>query len=106
MDRFTATVVLPTPPFPLATATRCFTPAIGVFSCCGGLEPGGPGGVGGILFLSVDLNPSILSLHWNHRLRFAVRQPASFCYRPILRGVQERPQKTQGRGWRLSLELL
>src|SRR5580704_13271232 len=35
--RFTATVVFPTPPFPLATATRYFTPAIGSF---GGGNPG------------------------------------------------------------------
>src|SRR5207245_11179532 len=40
--RFTATVVLPTPPLPLATATRFFTPGIGWRSgCCMGAGPGG-----------------------------------------------------------------
>src|SRR6266436_2100986 len=41
--RFTAIVVLPTPPLPLATATRFFTPGIGWRSgiCCGA----GPGGI-------------------------------------------------------------
>src|SRR5437879_6442497 len=40
--RFTATVVLPTPPLPLATATRFFTPGIGWRSgCCIGAGPGG-----------------------------------------------------------------
>src|SRR4029077_7468174 len=41
--RFTATVVLPTPPLPLATAMRFFTPGIGWRSgiCCGA----GPGGI-------------------------------------------------------------
>jgi len=39
----TATVVLPTPPFPLATATRFFTPGIGWRSgiCCWAAGPGG-----------------------------------------------------------------
>src|SRR6266404_1299456 len=42
--RFTATVVFPTPPFPLATATRFFTPGIGWRSgCCWGAGPGGIG---------------------------------------------------------------
>src|SRR6267378_6210102 len=42
--RFTATVVFPTPPFPLATATRFFTPGIGWRSgCC---WRAGPGGIG------------------------------------------------------------
>src|SRR6267143_1655738 len=47
--RFTATVVLPTPPLPLATATRFFTPGIGWRSgiCCGT-------GTGGICFLFSD----------------------------------------------------
>src|SRR6266404_6135492 len=41
--RFTATVVLPTPPLPLATATRFFMPGIGWRSgiCCAA----GPGGI-------------------------------------------------------------
>src|SRR6266404_7139248 len=41
--RLTATVVLPTPPLPLATATRFFTPGIGWRSgiCCAA----GPGGI-------------------------------------------------------------
>src|SRR5260370_18905763 len=40
--RFTATVVLPTPPFPLATATRFFTPGMCWRSgCCIGAGPGG-----------------------------------------------------------------
>src|SRR4029077_20410747 len=33
--RLTATVVLPTPPLPLATATRFFTPGMGWRSGCG-----------------------------------------------------------------------
>src|SRR5580693_7214382 len=39
MARFTATVVLPTPPFPLPTAIRFLTPAMGSFgcACCPGL---------------------------------------------------------------------
>src|SRR5262249_30181394 len=43
--RFTATVVLPTPPLPLATAIRFFTPGIGWRwgICCGA----GPGGIVG-----------------------------------------------------------
>src|SRR5438874_11549487 len=42
MARFTATVVLPTPPLPLATAISVFTPVMGILSCgpvgfpCGG----------------------------------------------------------------------
>src|SRR3984893_5926746 len=44
MARFTATVVLPTPPLPLATAISVFTPGIGILSGC----PMGLGGVGGI----------------------------------------------------------
>src|SRR5882672_4697107 len=42
--RFTATVVFPTPPFPLATATRFFTPGIPCLcgaGCCPGIVPGG-----------------------------------------------------------------
>src|SRR5260370_26642300 len=42
--RFTATVVFPTPPLPLATAINVFTPGMGIFSC----GPIGFGGVGGI----------------------------------------------------------
>src|SRR4029077_9140847 len=42
--RFTATVVLATPPLPLATAISVFTPGIGILSGC----PIGLGGVGGI----------------------------------------------------------
>src|SRR5580700_9837742 len=47
MARFTATVVLPTPPLPLATATRFFTPGMGWRSgcCCG---------AGGIFLFPLD----------------------------------------------------
>src|SRR6202795_3890050 len=38
--RFTATVVFPTPPFPLATATRFFTPSMGNLGGCG-MDGGG-----------------------------------------------------------------
>jgi hypothetical protein len=48
MARLTATVVLPTPPFPLATAIKLLTPGIGGFSGWGGA----PGGIGGIRDLS------------------------------------------------------
>src|SRR5271170_4696483 len=48
MARFTATVVLPTPPLPLATAMRFFTPSMGAFEALGP----GDGGPGGIYILS------------------------------------------------------
>src|ERR1700726_276554 len=54
--RLTATVVLPTPPFPLATATRFFTPAMGIFSGWPIGLPGIEGGVGGISFLFQSLD--------------------------------------------------
>src|ERR1700730_8862746 len=54
--RLTATVVLPTPPFPLATATRFFTPAMGIFSAWPIGRVGIEGGVGGISFLFQSLN--------------------------------------------------
>src|ERR1700730_18542462 len=56
MARLTATVVLPTPPFPLATAPRFFTPAIGIFSAWPIGRVGIEGGVGGISFLFQSLH--------------------------------------------------
>src|SRR5580704_9855431 len=47
--RLTATVVLPTPPLPLAMATRFFTPGMGWRSGCGCCI-----GAGGIWLLSRD----------------------------------------------------
>jgi hypothetical protein len=43
--KLTATVVLPTPPFPLATTIRFFTPSMGIRSC----GAAGPGGIGQFL---------------------------------------------------------
>src|SRR5437879_6396125 len=44
--RFTATVVLPTPPLPLATAISVLTPGMGIFSC-GAVGFAGVGGIQG-----------------------------------------------------------
>jgi hypothetical protein len=49
--RFTATVVFPTPPLPLATATRFFTPVIGALSCKR-FPAAGPVGPLAMVFLS------------------------------------------------------
>src|ERR1700675_4700749 len=52
--RLTATVVLPTPPLPLATATRFFTPGMGWRSGCGI-------GAGGIRVLFLRSNATLKS---------------------------------------------
>ncbi len=61
MARLTATVVLPTPPFPLATAIKFFTPGIGGLAGWGGGVPGGIGGIRDLsncLFLAFDFQLS------------------------------------------------
>src|SRR5580704_1129336 len=65
--RFTATVVLPTPPLPLAMATRFFTPGIGWRSGCScGAGPGGIGflfGRTGILACPLFNQPRSIFVH-------------------------------------------
>src|ERR1700726_356540 len=87
MARLTATVVLPTPPFPLATATRFFTPAMGIFSGWPTGLPGIEGGVGGISFLFQSLDSPQNS---RDQSRFRPRSPherSGTSSRSILHGL-------------------
>src|SRR6266478_3812717 len=75
--RFTATVVLPTPPLPLATATRFFTPGIGWRSgCCIGA---GPGGICFLLVGQAFLPLPRQSIKLNFRRRLSKMQDRQEC---------------------------
>src|SRR5260370_11507669 len=75
--RFTATVVLPTPPLPLATATRFFTPGIGCRSgCCIGA---GPGGICFLLVRQAFLPVLRQSITLNLRRRLSKMQDRQEC---------------------------
>src|SRR4029077_15384375 len=72
--RLTATVVLPTPPLPLAIATRFFTPGMGWRS---GIGCGAPGGICG--FLS-DILP-----RWGAAVLRPYKEPSNI--KPWRRGI-------------------